>query len=101
MSNVLETAEKETVRSEILDTCNMAAQIGADTKVLRAVLKKIGYDLPDEEIMRQVDYLEQKGLVKTSEIGNSRLGIKRTVVTITAAGIDYLEGNTPDIPGIG
>lgn len=101
MSNVLETAEKETVRSEILDTCNMAAQIGADTKVLRAVLKKIGYDLPDEEIMRQVDYLEQKGLVKTSEIGNARLGIKRTVVTITAAGIDYLEGNTPDIPGIG
>lgn len=101
MSNVLETAEKETVRSEILDTCNMAAQIGADTKVLRAVLKKIGYDLPDEEIMRQVDYLEQKGLVKTNEIGNARLGIKRTVVTITAAGIDYLEGNTPDIPGIG
>ena len=101
MNKVLETAEKEVIRAEILSTCNMAAPEGADTKVLKAVVRKLGYELSEDDIKRQVDYLKQKSLVDTREIGNGRLGIQRTIVTITAAGIDYLEGNSPDIPGIG
>ena len=40
MSKILDTAEKEVIRAEILGTCEMAGQGGADTKVLKAVLKK-------------------------------------------------------------
>lgn len=101
MSNVLDTAEKEVIRAEILGTCGMAGQGGADTKVLKAVLKKAGYDLDEESVKEQAHYLELKGLVSLRDINNRQLGIRRTLVSITALGIDYIEGNAPDIPGMG
>ena len=101
MNNAFGTVEKGIIREEILSTCSMAGQGGADTKVIRAMIKKLGYDISEEEVERQAGYLEQKGLVSVRDIGNERLGIKRMVVGITAAGTDYLEGNAPDIPGIG
>lgn len=100
-NNILDTSEKEIIRHEILSICKMAAPGGADTKVLKSAVKHLGYDLDEEEIKRQVSYLQMKRLVYTREVGNSRLGISRTVVSITALGIDYLEGTVPDIPGIG
>ena len=101
MSKIFDTAEKEVIRGEILSTCEMAGQGGADTKVLKAVLKKAGYELDEEAVKEQIHYLELKGLVSTRDISNKQLGISRTLVSITALGIDYIEGNTPDIPGIG
>lgn len=101
MSNAFDTAEKEVIRAEILGTCRMAGQGGADTKVLRAMLKKAGYELCEEAVKEQAHYLELKGLVSMQDIHNSRLGIQRTLVSITALGIDCMEGNAPDIPGIG
>ncbi len=101
MSNVFDTAEKEVIRAEILSTCEMAGQGGADTKVLRAVLKKAGYELDENAVKEQVHYLELKGLVSVQDVNNKQLKISRTLVSITALGIDYIEGNAPDIPGIG
>lgn len=101
MSKIFDTAEKEVIRAEILGTCEMAGQGGADTKVLKAVLKKAGYDLDEETVKEQVHYLELKGLVSLRDINNRQLGISRTLVSITALGIDYIEGNAPDIPGMG
>lgn len=100
-NQLLDTSEKEVIRHEILSTCRMAAPGGADTKVLKSTVKHLGYELDEDEIRRQVDYLKQKGLVEIQNIGNSRLGINRTIVSISALGIDYLEGNTQDIVGIG
>jgi ribosomal protein L4 len=101
MSKILDTAEKEVIRAEILGTCEMAGQGGADTKVLKAVLKKAGYDLDEETVKEQVHYLELKGLVSVRDITNKQLGIGRTLAAITALGIDYIEGNAPNIPGMG
>ena len=101
MSSLLDTSEKEVIRQEILSTCNMAAPNGADTRVLKTAVKHLGYDLDEAAISREVEYLRQKGLVETREIGNSRLGISRTIVSVTAYGMDYLEVNTADIPRIG
>lgn len=101
MSNILDTAEKEVIRQEILSTCCMAAPGGADTKVLKTVAKHLGYELTEEEVKMQADYLQQKGLVTVNQVGNSRLGISRSIVSITALGVDYLEGNMQDITGIG
>lgn len=101
MSKIFDTAEKEVIRTEILSTCGMAGQGGADTKVLKALLKKAGYELDEGFIKEQVNYLELKGLVSLRDITNRQLGISRTLVSITALGIDYIEGNAPDIPGMG
>lgn len=101
MRNIVDTAEREVIRAEILSTCQMAGQGGADTKVLKSILKKAGYDLTEEDVKEQVQYLKLKELVTVRDINNRQLGISRTLVSITALGIDYLEGNAADIPGIG
>lgn len=101
MNNALDTARRGIIREEILNICSMAGIGGADTKVIRAMVKKNGYDVSEEDIVRHAKYLKEKGLVSVRDVGNERLGIKRTVVSITAPGTDYLEGSTADIPGIG
>lgn len=101
MSNIIETAEKETIRAEILSLCSMAAPDGASTKVVVAALKKSGRRITEEELDRQAGYLAQKGLIMEERIDNNRLGIHRKVLRITAAGTDYLEGNGGSITGIG
>lgn len=97
----IQTAEKEAIRQEILEMLSMSGADGAGEKVLRAALKKTGYELTEEEVLRQICYLQEKGLVRAVEVKNPRLGIRRTIAYITAAGTDYLEGNGGEIPGIG
>ena len=97
----MQTAEKEVIRMEILEMLSLTGDAGAGEKVLQAALKKAGYELSGEEILQQLSYLKEKGLVRTVEVKNPRLGIRRTVAYITAAGTDYLEGNGGEIPGVG
>ena len=63
MNEILNVAGKEIVRREIMELCREAEPYGAGTPVLKAALRKTGHDLTDQELMRQVDYLEGKGLV--------------------------------------
>lgn len=100
MSDLINTAEKETIRREIMELCGQAAPYGAGLPVLKAALRKCGHDLTDGELMRQVDYLEGKQLVKKDVVENRRLGINRCIVSLTPAGTDYLEGNGPEITGV-
>lgn len=99
MSNI-QTAEKEVIRQEILQMLSMTGEDGAGDKVLKAALKKVGYELERKEIVRQLSYLQDKGLVRKIDVRNPKLGIERTIAYITAAGTDYLEGNGGEIPGI-
>lgn len=101
MSRVMDTAEHETVRTEILELCREAMPYGTNPNVLRAALRKNGYDLQEREILTQIDYLKGKGLVETQEVSNRRLDIHRLIVRLTPAGTDCLEGNGPDITGVG
>ena len=101
MSSMLKTVEKEIIRLEIMELCQMAAPEGTNVKIIRECLKKNEEELPEEEIFRQVDYLKGKGLLSVVKVNNSRLGISREVIKITPAGVDYIEGNAGDIAGIG
>lgn len=101
MSKLMEVAEKELVRREILSMCSMAEPEGANTKVLYISLRKSGYDLTDEDVMRQAGYLEGKGLVRITSVENKALNLQRSIVRITPAGTDYLEGNLDGMSGIG
>lgn len=96
MSKLMEVAEKEMIRNEILNMCSMAAPDGANIKVLRVALKKSGYSLSEDEIKKQVSYLANKGFVVTREITNQVLEISRTIVFITSTGTDFLEGGGQD-----
>ena len=54
-----------------------------------------------EELERQVDYLQAKGMISVEKVENKKLRLSKTVVKITADGIDFLEGNTEQVRGIG
>lgn len=101
MSNILDTAEKETIRAEILSLCGMADPDGASTKVVMSALKKSGYTVTETELERQAAYLVEKGLLRMERLDNERLRLHRKVLHLTAAGCDYLEGNGGSIAGIG
>lgn len=100
MSNLIQTAEKEILRKEIMNLCYQAGPIGCSTDVLAAAFAH-GGTCSRDELERQVDYLEDKNLVNVQTVGNERLGLSKKVVKLTAEGIDYLEGNTDRITGIG
>ncbi len=100
MSNLLDTAGNEVMRKEILELCEQAAPYGAGLPVLKAALRKCGYELDEKELLKQVDYLAGKGLVKKEMIENQRLNISRCIVFLTPEGTDYLEGNGTDVTGV-
>ena len=88
MNRLVELAEKEMVRREMLEICRQSIPLGADGKVLQAVLRKSGYDLTE-----QLYYLQGKKLVELQDASNRTLGIQRTIARITPEGMDVLEGN--------
>lgn len=102
MSNLIQIAEKEILRKEILNLCYQAPSVGCSTDVLVAAFAHSGVSGRErEEIVKQVDYLKLKGLVTVESVGNKRLNLSRDIVKLTADGIDYMEGNTDQFVGIG
>ena len=100
MSNLLDVAAKEILRREILQLCYQAAPIGCSMDVLEAALSHKGTENA-EELEKQAGYLESKGMVSTETLNNRALNLSKKVVKITAAGIDFLEGNSEQVKGIG
>lgn len=100
MSNLLDLSAKEILRKEILQLCFEAAPEGCSMDVLKAALSHGGLE-DAGELEKQVGYLEAKGMVSTNKVENRVLKISRTIVKITAAGIDLLEGNAEQVKGIG
>lgn len=101
MSNkLLELAEKEMLRTEILEICRQSIPLGADEKVLLAVLHKGNLDVTEEQLKEQLYYLQGKKLVEVQEVGNRVLGIRRTIAKITPEGLDVMEGNA-EAKGLG
>lgn len=101
MGSLIDTANGEMIRKEILELCRQGAPYGAGLPVLKAALRKCGWDMTEQELTVQVDYLEGKGLVRKENVENRRLGIRRCIIFVTPEGMDCLEGNGPDIAGVG
>lgn len=100
MSDMVQVAEKEIMRKEILTLCSAASVNGCSMQVLTAALKKSGYNADQAAVERECAYLADKGLIRTQTVGNARLGVQRKIAWITAAGTDYLDCNTGAIAGI-
>lgn len=99
MSDMVKMAEREILRGEILKLCREAAPVGCSEKVLRATVERL--ELSADGLEQELYYLTEKGFIRKEHTENKRLGISRDIYMITAAGMDYLDGNGPDIPGIG
>ena len=101
MSNkLLELEEKEMLRAEILEICRQSIPMGANEKVLLAVLRKGNLDVTEEYLKEQLYYLQGKKLVEIQEVRNEVLGIHRMIAIITSEGMDVIEG-TAEAKGLG
>lgn len=91
-SKVVDVAERQILRKDILSILAETDEQGATTKVLKAVLLKFGYSVSDLSVNLELKYLAGKDLVRMEIVANQALGIKREVAHITSKGIDLLEG---------
>lgn len=99
MSKMIDVAERQILRKEILSILAETDEQGATPKLLKVVLLKQGYEVNDLVISLELKYLAGKELVKSEVVANKALGIKREIVHITSKGIDLLEG-TIEVEGI-
>ena len=63
-----------------------------DSQLLRATLANLGYPMDDKDLRFYLAYLAERGFVRIED--RKAYGI--TLVTITASGIDVLDGRVKD-----
>src|SRR6218665_526302 len=92
------TNEAKETRGFILNILKVQYPSPASDRLISLTLNDSRLDGSLPQINRHLHYLEEKGYVRTEE-GNE-LGIQRTMATLTAKGIDLLDGSIADDPGI-
>lgn len=87
-----------TLRRDILVTLAYVPYSSFQVRSLLNALRPTGYgDLSEVTLMGQIKYLEEKGFVKIEEAKNFITEQEVTLITITAHGVDLLEGNRCDV----
>lgn len=90
-----ERARIETERRKVLRVLYASSEVGSNQDLIFNMLQIDRYPVTRSEIRRYLDYLEQKGLIKIEDR-------ERDVwhATITAKGVDVIEGAVPVPPGV-
>lgn len=96
----LERYEARIVRGHIMRILKVAYPGPATLELLEVTLYDRAYPTSPAMIKGYVTYLEEKGYVTVREEKDDVLGVTRTLVKLTATGIDLLEGNVPADPGV-
>lgn len=60
----LEKQKREQVRWLILDTLNAARPLGANEHLLLSTIREVIADVTPRDLRRELDYLEERGLVR-------------------------------------
>ena len=95
MSLDLAKIRREDIRWHLLRAADISRPQGIYTETMLAVVRAVYGDATELEVKRQLDYLEERGLVKIE-----RDGMDRWFVELTRYGIDLVEYTVPVEPGI-
>lgn len=99
MLKVNKFAKKE-IRGWILKILYTNLPEWAGDRLLAQMLEQGKYSVSALEIQGHLRYLEGKGYVEVKEVSVKELGLSRVVARLTSKGVDFVEGNLPDDPGI-
>jgi len=88
-------ARRGAIRWHLISTVNIARPIGIYTEALLPIIQSVYPDTTHQEIRRELDYLEERGLAKIR-----RDPTDRWFVDLTWAGIDIAEYTAECDPGI-
>jgi hypothetical protein len=90
--------DNRVLRRDILTTLAYVPYSSFRAKAVVEALRPTGYeDLTEISLMGQIKYLEEKGYIKSEMAKNIVTGEMVLLVTITARGIDLLEGSCRDV----
>ncbi len=78
---------------------NLLPKFGSAESVA-GMLLKAGYDVTALQVQGHFRYLEDKEYVELQEIDLQEMSISRHLAKLTSKGVDFVEGNLPDDPGI-
>lgn len=86
---------REDIRWYLLVAANVGRPQGTYVEQMLAIVRSVYIDATENEIKRELDYLEERALLKIE-----RDGMDRWFVQLTRHGIDLVEYTTPIEPGI-
>lgn len=58
------------------------------------------YKLSALQVQGHFRYLQDKGYIETKEVSVEELGLSRLVAKLTSKGVDFVEGNLGEDPGV-
>ena len=92
------TYDNKHLRREILKTLHLMDFAFFRVTIVVDSLRPTGFpDLTESSLMAQTKYLEQKGFVELERKKNILTGEESDLISITAKGIDLIEGNCTDV----
>lgn len=95
MNDLILKARRENIRWFLLVTANVSRPAGIYTEAMLPIIQATYPDATHKEVRVQLDYLEERNLVKIT-----RDGMDRWFVELTRYGIDLVEYTLPVEPGI-
>lgn len=91
-------ADNEKERGWILRILNRVYPDPLDIDTVKKQLVELRFLTSDSDIRGNLAYLNEKGLLKTEEVGSG--AVKRTVVALTANGKDLIDGAVHSVIGV-
>jgi len=99
--NQLTAITHKRARGFILKCLNYYPSDDINTLIIADFVRNCGCACTDSEVLAHIDYLQSKGYVEKKTISDKRVAdFSTTVAQITPMGIDLLEANIPEDPGI-
>lgn len=86
---------REDIRWYLLVAANVSRPQGSYVEQMHAIVRSVYADSTEHELKRELDYLEERELVKIE-----RDGMDRWFVQLTRHGIDFVEYTIQAEPGI-
>ena len=86
---------REDIRWYLLVAANVSRPQGSYVEQMHAIVRSVYADSTEHELKREIDYLEERELVKIE-----RDGMDRWFVQLTRHGIDFVEYTIQAEPGI-
>jgi predicted transcriptional regulator len=96
----LEKYEARIARGHIMQILKIAYPGPASLELLEVTLNDRSCNTSPAIIRGYVDYLAEKGYVHVWEEKDDVLNVQRTLVKLTAHGVDLMEGNISPEPGV-
>lgn len=88
------------IRGWILRILYMNMPEWAGDHLISQILTDAQYRVSPAQVQGHLNYLAEKGYVELKEVTSEETGLTRHIARLTPKGIDLVEGNIPEDPGV-